>query len=540
MRSLALSSAKFAAVGVVLAGGLTFADEPRSLKWLYPTDNVDFATAANWGWVDSAKTEAIASAPGADDSVTFSATAADQPDILARSMSLSDDTTISNFTFAASRGAFTVDLGSKTLSVRGLMDLSLDRTVVGRDSIAFKDGTISVLKGGRLCANPNTWAYRGVNLTFDNMTVDCLSGSTPTFNIYSTGVEGGDYARTNRIVLANNSEIKANLMRFNVANQNAPCCAEIEVQDSKMTVYDETKVGTATLNALWFTSSDRLSACFKGDSSLDTGMLVVNGAGTSLSLEGGSHTLRYAENYGENGSLRLFRGSLAVTNGATLSIVKGDTKIFGGATLSVRDGGAFTSGGPVGVGTAINGALGVAINYSPSTVVVGNGSFSSSTITFGSSEAFSNNVLRVAGAQGRIETTADWTLINLNFGAKVAFEIPADGYHDAAGNARAPVYAKGIFNSTTTDNCRPISLELKTKAFDKANPKKSVVLMSSYLASMTMDSKAYYTKDVFETLTNNVVFVDSARNPGTLSISADGKSLIYTAPTPTGMAVIVR
>ena len=64
--------------------------------------------------------------------------------------------------------------------------------------------------------------------------------------------------------------------------------------------------------------------------------------------------------------------------------------------------------------------------------------------------------------------------------------------------------------------------------------------MSSYLASMTMDSKAYYTKDVFETLTNNVVFVDSARNPGTLSISADGKSLIYTAPTPTGMAVIVR
>lgn len=272
------------------------------MKWLYPTEDTDFATVSNWGWVDSTKTEEITSAPGEDDAVTFSATQADQPDIIARSLTLSDDTTISNFTFAASRGAFTVDLGSKTLTARGNMDFTQERSTLGRDSITFKDGSIYIIKGGRLFSNTVTWAYRGLDLNFDNVTIDSLECSGPVFNIYSTGVEGGDYARTNHFVLANNSELKANTFKVNVANQNAPCYAEVEVKDSKLTIYDATKADDATkaenqtLNAITFSSSDKLAVKFQGNSSLDTGMLVVSGTGTSLSLNGGTHTLRYAEN----------------------------------------------------------------------------------------------------------------------------------------------------------------------------------------------------------------------------------------------------
>lgn len=510
------------------------------MKWLYPTEDTDFATVSNWGWVDSTKTEEITSAPGEDDAVTFSATQADQPDIIARSLTLSADTTISNFTFAASRGAFTVDLGSKTLTARGIMDFMQDRSTLNRDSITFKNGSIYIKTGGRLVSNTATWAYRGLDLNFDNVTIDSLECSGPVFNIYSTGVEGGDYARTNHFVLANNSELKANTFKVNVANQNAPCYAEVEVKDSKLTIYDEAKATSQTLNAITFSSSDKLAVKFQGNSSLDTGMLIVSGKGTSLSLNGGTHTLRFAYNWGENGSLRLSKGTMEVTNNASLSIVSGNTKILGGATLSVTDGGQFTTVGTVGIGSALNDALGIPNDYTPCTFIIDNGTVKSSTITFGGGADFTNSVLRIGGSLSRLETQYDYTDICFNFGTKVIFDIPKEGYCDAAGSVRSPLYAKGVFRSTTTDTCRPLSLELKTKEFDKANPQKSITLMNSWIEATTIDSVQYYTKDVFDTLTNNVTFVDSAKNPGTLSISEDGKSLIYTAPAPMGLLISVR
>ncbi len=536
--------AKLFAILATLGGGgylTAFSATPRSLKWLYPTEDTDFATVANWGWVDSTKTDTIESAPGEDDSVTFSATTAAQSDIIARNLTLSSDTTISNFTFEASRGAFTVNLGSKTLTACGIMDFKQDRATLNRDSITFMNGLIYVKKGGRFISNTVTWQYRGLDLNFDNVSIDCLESSTPTFNIYSTGIEGGAYARTNHFVLANNSELKADYFKINVSNQNAPCYAEVEVKDSKLTIYDEAKSSTATLNATWFTSSDKLDVKFKGASSLDTGMLIVNGKGTSLSLNGGSHTLRYAENYGENGSLYLINGIMEVTNNASLLISKGASRVQGGATLSVCDGGQFTTVSTLSISTPFsNNSLGLANDYTPSTLIIDNGTLESSTITFGGSANFTNSVLKIGGSLSRLETTADYTLINFNYGAKVVFEIPADGYYDADKNARAPVYAKGIFNSTTTDSCRPISLELKTKEFDKANPQKSITLMNSWIDAMNVGATRCYTKDVFATLTNNVTFVDSAKNPGTLSISTDGKSLIYTAPAPMGLLISVR
>ena len=231
---------------------------------------------------------------------------------------------------------------------------------------------------------------------------------------------------------------------------------------------------------------------------------------------------------------------MEVTNNATLSIVKGNTVVLGGATLSVCDGGQFTTVSTLNIGSGLNGSLGIPNDYTPCTLVIDNGTVKSSTVTFGGSENFTNGVLRIGGSLSRFETTADYTDICFNFGTKVIFDIPKEGYRDSDGNLRSPLYAKGVFRSTTTDTCRPLSLELKTKEFDKANPQKSITLMNSWIEATTVYSVRYYTKDVFDTLTNNVTFVDSAKNPGTLSISEDGKSLIYTAPAPMGLLISVR
>ena len=169
-------------------------------------------------------------------------------------------------------------------------------------------------------------------------------------------------------------------------------------------------------------------------------------------------------------------------------------------------------------------------------VLVDGGTLKFPQVIIGSSgEDYADNILKLVGPLSRVEQTQGmlWgspTGMAFNYGTKVVFEIPAEGYHDADGVARAPVYTAGAFRSTTTENCRPIGLELATKAFDRANPKKSVTLLQAASDSRT----------VFDQLMANVTWTDNPNRHGALSVSEDGKSLVYTADFRQGLAVIIR
>ena len=93
------------------------------------------------------------------------------------------------------------------------------------------------------------------------------------------------------------------------------------------------------------------------------------------------------------------------------------------------------------------------------------------------------------------------------------------------------MYAQGGFTTKTVETCRPISLELTTKAFDLANPKGSVTLLQAGSA---------VGGDVFAALQEQTVWVDNPDNHGELSVSADGCALIYTAPARRGLIISIQ
>ena len=95
---------------------------------------------------------------------------------------------------------------------------------------------------------------------------------------------------------------------------------------------------------------------------------------------------------------------------------------------------------------------------------------------------------------------------------------------------RAPVQAKR-FTTQTGEGCRPVALELKTKAFDVARPKASVTLLQAEDAN---------SEEAFAALRANVVWTDNPADHGELSVSADGRALVYTAPARRGLVVTVR
>ena len=202
------------------------------------------------------------------------------------------------------------------------------------------------------------------------------------------------------------------------------------------------------------------------------------------------------------------------------------------SSITVCDGAQLTAPGTLSIGHQ---AWKTDSYFGASSLIADGGTVTVGYLTFGDIEMYSNNCLRVVGPLSRVEQTqanqyGSPAGLAFNYGATVAFEIPAEGYHDADGVARAPVYSTGAFRSTTTENCRPISLALATRTFDRANPKKSVTLLQA-----ASDSRA-----VFEQLMANVTWTDNPNRHGALSVSDDGTRLVYTAGAKQGLAVIIR
>lgn len=549
----------------VCAAALTFetahADDetaaPRNLKWVYAGEA--FEDPANWTWAAEPAGD-ITTGPGEKDAVRFWGLATANAGA-ENTVRLAADVSVSNFNYDVQRasGKLVVDLGGKALTVLGNMNLTTDRANLNTDGITFRDGTVRVTGSAKGTANQYSQkyedyggfyvnlpgdSYEGLNCTLDNAVLDISSRQIPMVAYHSTGNKGasGAFCRTNHFNLVNGSEIRANRFSFDVQCANAPTHAIVDVKNSKMTIYDETMVTNQTFNVLICQGGGSLDMLFREGGSLEAGQIRARGD-MSFLFDGGNHVLRGALNWGDDEALYLSGSRLTVANGAILDIQRG-AKMQNGAVVEVRGNASLSS-------TKANAAFSVGMRYNaPSTaaglctLLVDGGIVSFPQISFGSHfvssdgtqiETYWDNCLRVVGPLSRVEQTQEkldgaTSGMAFNYGTKVVFEIPAEGYHDADGVARAPVYTAGAFRSTTTESCRPIGLELATKAFDRANPKKSVTLLQA-----ASDSRA-----VFEQLMANVTWTDNPNRHGALSVSEDGKSLVYTADARQGLAVIIR
>ena len=555
MNTLKMTLAFGACVAVLMAGaaraGETATAAPRNLKWAYAGEA--FENPANWTWSAEPAGD-ITTGPGEKDAVRFWGLATANAGA-ENTVRLAADVSVSNFNYDVQRasGKLVVDLGGKALTVLGNMNLTTDRANLNTDGITFRDGTVRVTGSAKGTANQYSQkyedyggfyvnlpgnSYAGLNCVLDNAVLDISSANLPMAAYHSTGGvlgSSGAFCRTNHFILVNGSEIRANRFTFDVQKINAPTHAIVDVKNSKMTIYDEAKTGAQTFNVLICQGGGSLDMLFREGGSLETGQIRARGD-MSFLFDGGNHVLRGALNWGDDEALYLSGSRLTVANGAILDIQRG-AKMQNGTVVEVRGNASLSS-------TKANAAFSVGMRYNaPSTaaglctLLVDGGIVSFPQISFGSHfvssdgtqvETYGDNCLRVVGPLSRVEQTQAG--MAFNYGTKVAFEIPAEGYHDADGVARAPVYTAGAFRSTTTEGCRPIGLALATKAFDRANPKKSVTLLQAASDSRT----------VFELLMANVTWTDNPNRHGKLSVSEDGKSLVYTADLRLGLAVVIR
>ena len=512
-----MAFAILAGVGVAFPGLTRAEDSPRRLSWAYAGEA--FEDPANWTWASSSS-ESILSGPGAADRVFFGGMAVD------KTVRFNADAVVSNFVVEATAdGGTTFDLAAHTLTVSNNMSLKCDGTLKSGivPLLTFRDGAINVVgtaKGTQTWGQPNEDAggfflnraysdMAALNLCFERAVLEVASAP----NGPSLKLKGG--WRTSLIHVKDKSSWT--LPAFRCCN-DAGDPVEFCIEDSVF------KVGG---DIVYDASNGRWQWLFTDGAAFQVGGAIrahsQTAAGLAFLFDGGTHTWGKSNNSGDNGvSCSLAYTDVVVSNGAAV-VAQGDLSIRSASTITVCDGASLSTPQAAKIGhQAWQNAY-----FGDSALVVDNGMASFGSLEIGSFARYSNNCVRVIGPTSRVEVTGS---AQFNYGATVAFELPTEGYHDADGVARAPIFAQGKFGTKTAEGCRPISLELKTRAFDRANPKASVELLRA-----TGDSTAAFTA-----LLANVVFVDNPRNHGVVSVSEDGKALVYTAPLRSGLAVIVR
>jgi len=144
--------------------------------------------------------------------------------------------------------------------------------------------------------------------------------------------------------------------------------------------------------------------------------------------------------------------------------------------------------------------------------------------------------LRVTGTNGLVRAIGAGKVSSIyeNIGATIAFEIPAEGFSDTNGTARAPLYLNAIqsvargagladFGATT--------LEITARDWVKASPKETIKLVELVTANA----------GVLTNLKSAAVFTDTnGKACPVLSVSGDGKVLSATAPVWPGFALILQ
>ena len=514
--------AVLAGLGVAFPGMMMAADASRDLTWTFAGEA--FEDPANWTWT-AESSESILTGPGAADRVLFGGTAVD------KTIRFNADAVVSNFICEATAvGTTLFDLATHTLTVSNNMSIKCADTLKDGDGnplpvplLVFQDGTIRVTgtaRGTTEWGQPNedaggfflNRAYQnlvGINLRFERVALEVASSpKTPSMRLQH------GYGKTSRVHLTDGTTW--NLPAFNLVNdETKPVEMLIEGSVFK-TTGDVVSEGEGPGRWLFTAGAALEAACVRSH--------MRENPGLSFIFDGGSHALGSSAYAGDIGSCSLAWTDVVVSNSAVLA-AQDVLSIRSASTITVCEGGSLSTLKTAKVG---HHAWQEAAQFGDCALVLNNGTASFGALEVGSREQFSNNCVRVTGPASRMEVTGE---VALNYGTTVALEIPVEGWRDADGAARAPVYAQGGFTTKTVETCRPISLELTTKAFDLAHPQGSVTLLQAGSA---------VGGDVFAALQEQTVWVDNPDNHGELSVSADGCALIYTAPARRGLIISIQ
>jgi len=541
--SVIVRTATFAAlsmlVGVVQAAG------SRSLFWTYPAESTAYETPANWA-VGSSTGDPATESPNGADTVRFlrgSCTKTSDNTVV-----LSADTFVSNFEYRVEgdAGKLTLDLNGHDLCVSNNASIST-RAYAPNSLLTIKDGTMRVIgthKGGTSWGQPNedyggfyinrpNSQNMGCSLTVDNATIinDTMLGAAWKWNSlqgyqhYLTFTNGAHWVSSNLNVYATSGTH----IRF--SGKNTLC----SVEDGKFSTGSDSRFN-ATVDA----GADRT---FNDGARLVTGIFSPAGGGTYL-FDGGVHEL-WGVSEGATRGAMICSARVILTNGATFATSKKadnhGINLCGTSCLTVSENCAVTScvqNVSISVGAypekTGNGPLGA-------TLELDGGRVEMPWVTFGAATGSSNTVLRIKGPRSLVKQTQDseWgsaRFMKFSFGTQIEFEIPDEGYHDANGTPRAPIYATGCFGSETNAIAKPIGLKLAHRVFDKAHPQETLTLMQ---ATKVTDGKAGHdTRAFYAKLLENVTWENSYH--GELTVSEDGKKLLYTAPPKRGLALLVR
>ena len=525
----------------------------RNLVWGYPAYSTAFAEPSNWYLATGEHQSVVVSdehpdsSPGFADTVRFYSRGGVTSAAADNTVTLSGNGAVSNFIYVvtADSGKLTIDFARYTLDVTGEVHF-LTRSYASSSMLCLKDGTLRQF--GTWTGKKSQWgemeeSYPGIflnrqnaqnsggNVTFDNMTVDARSGRTPEFR-WNT-LQG----HTHHLIFTNGTQFLCNNLII------VPSTTEVFVggEDTRIAVDDGVyNAGDHSLFSLTMDAASRVA--FADGATLCAGQLRVGGSGT-LVFDGGRHELLAGNHWGDVGTLVAEGGTVILTNGASVAYARKMENygviVRNGATLIVGEGCSLTNArdncwfraGSVGGGYS---------SKFGSTTVVDGGTILASWVDFGCKEALSNHVLRIKGPQSYIAQTksTEWgsaRAMSFNYGAGIEFEFPAEGYHDANGVSRAPIKAAGCFGSTAGTVARPIYIKLNTRAFDRAHPEESLTLMQ---ATAKTDNKSHDTSAFYAKLLENIVWENAYH--GELTVSEDGKSLLYTAPPKRGLMLIFR
>ena len=272
-----------------------------------------------------------------------------------------------------------------------------------------------------------------------------------------------------------------------------------------------------------------------GSTTGNFGELTIDNA--SMTVNEFALAIGYSESSGENCAPQT-GSTLTLTNNAVMTFNSVPTLFLGYAQSATANFLFVTN-------DALN-VVGGSTLYAPSTAIeasrkyrssfskvnVDDGTITAKTLAFGNYSQYgcgSNALFSVAGKTAKVSVlNTSASALTLRMGTKVRFTIPKDGFDSV------PVTVAGALTNYTDEvsyAVDPVSLEIDADAFGRRHGAESVTLIECGKASRLS----------LQRLVDNFSFINtSERRRGTVAVSDDGKSLVYTSPEKLGMMLFVE
>ena len=492
---------------------------PRRMTWTDPAEG-SFSDSTNW-LVDGATP--VDGGPGGLDTTLFVRSSGKA----VTEARLGCDAVVSNLLLAAHEHQtdydVTLDLGGHALDVLAQMDVTT-RSYAPASRVTLRNGAIRVLgtaagtttwgapneDAGGLFFNRNRWQQAMANVTLERLSLRAVRG----LPYAAFGLQGV----TASVRVTDGSVLDVPVLSLEASDGDS--LLDVTGTGSFLCATNGQASGAVATGLVSVGSRVRLR--FADGGALRTRGLYFSGD-SAIVFDGGRHVLTGVNNWGHYVAIgtggtthaAVADAVLAITNGATVE-VSNAVRISGDSSVRVASGGSLRC-------TVENYSFSFASGLR---VEVDDGLVESDWIGIGS-----GSILGVCGSNALVRARSGncWGAkggLTVGDGVVLRFALPRDGFCDGTGTARAPIRSDGYLLDASAD--APPAVSLATADFDKAHPQTAQVLVSA----------AGESRAALEKLAANATW-DAPRH-GTLSVSADGRQLVYTSCARPGMSVLVK